>query len=692
MPTLWGGPLKQLALSGNNLSGSIPSRLGNLRYLVHLNLNGNRLSGSIPQELGNLTLLETLYLNNNQLTGEIPNTLGSRIYRIEVMYIHNNSSLQGCIPRSLESVTGIDRALGNRGGTNLAGFCSILELEKADIEIAEKSVLLELYFETNGQKWLGIDGATWDITIPLRQWDGVTTNQEGRVTELWLGGKNLVGGIPSSLGQLEMLTYLDLSRNRLTGEIPRELASLKNLGSRGVHLYGNQFDRGCSPYGLKQKFAASFNARPADSSTRGFLTDVFELIGSLLPAEASLAITEVLNQSGLKGFIDELAKNTPEKLKPGNFKNTVLERQSLAGDNTGAFKRFRNIKGFGNFLDIISVITSDWFIRWVRGSGENNHGLGVPPCPPSMEPYPPKTPLAQQSLASDRTALLAVREYYLDGDRPNRYENERRCPNLFNPFATCERRINEEYFQENWPGDNIRHWDGVKIEGGRVTGLSLAGTWKSPSLLEGGIPPEVGDLGALKKLNLSRNRLSGEIPPQLGNLVNLTTLALTQQSDKCGPNYTSLPEGVRKDCAAERLSGNLPEHLGNLVALSDLIVHENDFEGIVPPELGNAQGLNQVNFSDSGLRGCIPTNLQEHYGTPVIGQFLAEVSHIVAWSVGSTAFPVVGAVVSTIDFLTSGKISSLTGFVIKGIVRFTSELFKDGSRDSDFGGVKLYCE
>ena len=38
----------------NYLSGPLPSTLGNLANLRHLNLGGNQLSGSIPDSLGNL--------------------------------------------------------------------------------------------------------------------------------------------------------------------------------------------------------------------------------------------------------------------------------------------------------------------------------------------------------------------------------------------------------------------------------------------------------------------------------------------------------------------------------------------------------------------------------------------------------------------------------------------------------------
>ena len=66
------GRVTELNLIDNELSGSIPSELGNLANLTELNLSSNQLSGSIPSELGNLTNLTLLWLADNQLSGCVP--------------------------------------------------------------------------------------------------------------------------------------------------------------------------------------------------------------------------------------------------------------------------------------------------------------------------------------------------------------------------------------------------------------------------------------------------------------------------------------------------------------------------------------------------------------------------------------------------------------------------------------------
>ena len=75
--TVQNGRVTGLILSSNNLTGSIPSELGDLASLRELDLYRNRLTGSIPSELGKLANLERLHLLTNQLTGPIPSELGN---------------------------------------------------------------------------------------------------------------------------------------------------------------------------------------------------------------------------------------------------------------------------------------------------------------------------------------------------------------------------------------------------------------------------------------------------------------------------------------------------------------------------------------------------------------------------------------------------------------------------------------
>jgi len=71
------GPILEMNLYFNQLTGSIPSEIGNLNSLQYLYLDENQLAGSIPSEIGNLNSLEDLLLYGNQLTGSIPSEIGN---------------------------------------------------------------------------------------------------------------------------------------------------------------------------------------------------------------------------------------------------------------------------------------------------------------------------------------------------------------------------------------------------------------------------------------------------------------------------------------------------------------------------------------------------------------------------------------------------------------------------------------
>ena len=89
-----------LSLGDNQLSGAIPSSLGNLSKLGALSLYDNQLSGAIPSELGNLSNLEFLYLDGNQLSGPVPSTLGN-LSKLVYLELGGNPGL--CMPSALQN-------------------------------------------------------------------------------------------------------------------------------------------------------------------------------------------------------------------------------------------------------------------------------------------------------------------------------------------------------------------------------------------------------------------------------------------------------------------------------------------------------------------------------------------------------------------------------------------------------------
>ena len=108
---------------------------------------------------------------------------------------------------------------------------------------------------------------------------------------------------------------------------------------------------------------------------------------------------------------------------------------------------------------------------------------------------------------------------------------------------------------ENWLTDApLGEWYGVDTDNsGRVVRLDLDGRWDSdareyiPHGLSGPVPPELGNLANLTRLDLGQNFLSGPVPTELGSLADLESLHLGG-NDLTGP----IPESFLELEALER--------------------------------------------------------------------------------------------------------------------------------------------
>ena len=109
----------------------------------------------------------------------------------------------------------------------------------------ELAALHALYNATGGANWT--NSGNWLSDAPLSDWHGIKTDDEGRITEIYLIGNNLSGEIPAALGKLSHLEGLYLARNDLSGSIPTELGDLSNL--RTLMLFDNDLT-GTIPYQL----------------------------------------------------------------------------------------------------------------------------------------------------------------------------------------------------------------------------------------------------------------------------------------------------------------------------------------------------------------------------------------------------------------------------------------------------------
>ena len=204
--------------------------------------------GVTADSLGRVVALS---LPANNLAGHFPPVPWATLEELRVLDVADNPRLRGPFPLSLARVP-LDTLLFQR--TSLctyqesAGWLASIPFAKGTGEmcasLSDRDILVTLYEATGGEEW--VRRKNWLTDAPLEEWQGVTVNEDGRVTSLYLDFRNgLTGEIPPELGSLTMLESLNLRHNGLTGGIPPEVGKLTVLES--LDLRDNALTGGIPP-------------------------------------------------------------------------------------------------------------------------------------------------------------------------------------------------------------------------------------------------------------------------------------------------------------------------------------------------------------------------------------------------------------------------------------------------------------
>ncbi|XP_076885868.1 putative LRR receptor-like serine/threonine-protein kinase At1g74360 [Bidens hawaiensis] len=230
--------ISRLDLSFNNFSGPLPPEISQLTGLKYLILAGNRFSGEIPSEFGNLYGLQALDLSQNELAGPIPSSFG-RLTSLLWLMLANNS-LTGPIPPDLGNCSSL--LWLNLANNNLSGP---IAPELANIGKNPTPTFLLNREKNPGagsgecsamRRWIPADYPPFSFVYMLLNrkrcrslWDMILKGDG--IFQVCLPGSNI--------RTRQISGYVQLSGNRLSGPVPKDIAKMVNFSM--VHLGFNEF-------------------------------------------------------------------------------------------------------------------------------------------------------------------------------------------------------------------------------------------------------------------------------------------------------------------------------------------------------------------------------------------------------------------------------------------------------------------
>ncbi|XP_075641352.1 receptor-like protein EIX1 [Castanea sativa] len=632
--------LNYFDLSFNNFtSTAIPSFLGLMKSLTHLNLSNAGFVGLIPHQLGNLSSLRFLNLESSRTHGLYVNNL-EWLSGLPLLQHLNMSSVNLSkafdwvqVTNTLYSLLDLRLSFCQLRPfippTPTANSSSLLTLDLS-LNLFENTLIISWIFGLRNLVSLDLSYNYFQGPIP------VDLQNMTSLSHLDLSFNNFNSSIPNWLYSLSRLEFLNLGYNNLQGTISSAIGNLTSAVSITIDLPSNRLNQEVSKIlEILSRLSRLESLELNHARLSGHLTNVLGKFKKLVhlslwnnsisgPLPVSLSNPSSLtylcfSYNQFNGTIPQsfgqLSKLETLYIDSNRLKGVVSEF------HFSNLTSLRVLYASGNQLTL--KVSQNWvppFQLEFLSLRSWNLGPKFPPWLCSQRH------LWLLDISNTRIAdvvppsfgNLSSQFYYLNLSHNLFHGEIPKSPVIFSasvinlssnhfkgPLPYISSHVDVLDLSNNSFSGSISHFFCFKVnEPKMIAYLNLEN-----NLLSGIIPDCLMNWNNLEVLNLRNNNFSGSIPASMGSLTYLKSLHLYNNtfSRKLPSSLKNCEVLVIIDVAENRFAGNIPSWIGHrCTSLMILSLRSNYFHGHIPKELCTLTSLQILDLSHNKLFGSIP--------------------------------------------------------------------------------------
>ena len=585
--------------------------VGNCANLQVLNVADNILGGAVPDDIYRITTLKKINLGHNSFTGQLADVIGGMTSLESLLLYHNQFT--GRIPATIGDLVNLEDlnlAENNFEGTIPAELNDLTNLKFLSLQ-REGGIF--------GYSDVGINQGKSSLqgiglTGPLPAFDKLTS-----ITQLFLGVNGLTGSIPYNfLGGVQNKAsqiQVDLTSNTLTGTLPASLTQFDNMS---LYAGGNRLtaiaDGVCSKSGWLSGDVGSFKCD-------GILCPVgtYNQIG-----RKSSAAPSCLNcNTGTNGYLGSFECLSSSDAQEGSERE-ILETLYYALDGPNWIDNTNWLDPDESICNWNGIQCDSLSVKSVTSIDLSYNGLSNEfPSQTYQLPNLKELNLQGNAITFTFTGIRnAVNLESLDLEDTG-------LASLFGVGQASNLKLLRV------DNNNFASFPNEVFDLPNLEVLSLSGNTFSqqvmPSSLQffvsmtyfacagcgftGPIPTWLASMQNLQYLKLSQNALTGNLPSILESITSLKHLDLSDQATLgFGLNGNLLSFATQTDLTElylqhNNFGGPIPDNFLTSVRTDQLVTVDlryNRFDGFIPAQLGN---INQLNlYLASNMFQNIPTS------------------------------------------------------------------------------------